>query len=104
MEFLSRGGGGTGPHPKTKIEKKKSRRKTLLSGSRSQVLPRRAALELCTKLGSQTQTRHELIGVHVGVGPEFRWECLEVFFSDVIFFWVVIGSPATRSISSGSFF
>jgi len=60
MEFYSRGGGGTGlqgPNPKKKKIKKKSRRKKLF-WLRSQVPPRRAALELWTKLGSQTQTCH----------------------------------------------
>jgi len=55
MEFHSIGGGRTGLQgPKKKIQKKSRREK--LSGSRSQVPPQRAALELCTKLGCQTQT------------------------------------------------
>ena len=42
-----------------------------MTGSRSQVPPQRAALELCTKLGSQTSDPWR--GVYVGAGPECRW-------------------------------
>ena len=78
MEFHSRGGGGTspqGPIPQKKKSKKKKSRRKKLTGSRSQVPPHRAALELCTKLGSQTSDQWR--GVHVGAGPECRWECVE---------------------------
>ena len=65
--------GGTspqGPIPQKKNPIKKSRRKKS-TGSRSQVPPQRAALKLCTKLGSQTSDPWR--GVHVGAGPECRF-------------------------------
>jgi len=103
MEFHSRGGGGTGPQgliPKKKNPIQKSRRKKL-TGSRSQVPPRRAVLELCTKLGSQTSDPWR--GLHVGAGPECKWECVEDIQSCVAVVHCVgvscgVGSSASRCI------
>jgi len=103
MEFHSRGGGGPvrkDQSPKQKNPIKKSRRKKL-TGSRSQVPPRRTALELCTKLGSQTSDPWR--GVHVGAGPECRWECVEDIQSCVTIVHCVgvscsVGSSASRYI------
>jgi len=76
VEFRSRGGGG--PVRKDQSLKKKNPIKKSQwkksTGSRSQVPPRRAELELCTKLGSQTSDPWR--GVHVGAAPEW-WECVE---------------------------
>jgi len=75
VEIRSRG--GKGPVRKDQSLKKKKSKKNprkKSTGSRSQVPPRRVELELCTKLGSQTSDPWR--GVHVGAGPECRWECV----------------------------
>jgi len=68
-----------------------------LTGLRSQVPPQRDALELCTKLRSQTSDPWR--GVHVGAGPQGRWECVEDIQSCVpILHCVGISSCAGRSL------
>ena len=74
MEFHSRGGEGTSPQgliPKRKNPIKKSRRKKL-TRPRSQVSTRRAVLELCTKLGSQTSDFRPMERCSCGCGTRMQ--------------------------------